>query len=144
MPPRKPQGPPKTSRAPARKPPPQKPGNTSDPQHDCGPWIEAPRSTRLTRYRYDYGTGQLQVTWKNGRGHVNTTYQVGTGPGDPQGSAVYRKFAMAASKGRFVNNPLDQIAQYWPSNPSELAAPSNPNRKAVKHREKNADISWDD
>ena len=120
-----------------------KPGSTSDRDHDCGPWIEAPRSTRLTRYRYDYAQGELQVTWKNGRGHVHTTYKVGGGVGDPEGSAIYRKFAMAASKGKFVNNPLNNVANYWPSTPEELNAPSNPNRKAVKHRETNAEVIWD-
>lgn len=99
---------------------------TDEPVHDLGPWIEAPNSSRLTRYRYDYAARQIQVTWKNGRGHVHTTYSGAE-------SELYRKFARAVSKGRYVNSTLNGC-EYRPATPDEISAPSNPNRRAVKSR----------
>jgi hypothetical protein len=97
-----------------------------DPVHDLGPWIEAPQSSRLSRYRYDYGSRELQVTWKNGRGHVHTVY----GAADTE---VYRRFARAVSKGKFVNRVLNGLP-YMPASPDQVDAPSNPNRRAVQSR----------
>lgn len=127
-------------KAPPKKSPPKKTPpaaqQTVDPQHDCGPWIEVTKSSRLTRFRYDYGTGDLQVTWRNGRGHVHTTYHVDNVPNaatgkTSKGDEVYRQFATAASKGRRVNTHLNGFG-YHASTPDELDAPSSPKRKAVK------------
>jgi len=133
--------------------------------HDCGPWIEAPNSSRLTRYRYDYGMGELQVEWRNRRGDVHTTYKLAEGSAhvtggiefDPatgaqivtgaerdtasRGATTYRKFAIAVSKGKYVNSTLNGF-EYWKSTPEELAAPSNPNRRAVQTREKGAGVDF--
>lgn len=124
------------------------PSSSGPVNHDCGPWVEAPNSSRLTRYRYDYGMGELQVEWRNRRGDVYTTYKLAQGTWkaedtsnpDPSrkvahsDSTTYRKFALAVSKGRYVNTTLDGF-QYWKSTPDELGAPSNPNRRAVATRE---------
>jgi len=99
---------------------------SDDPEHDLGPWIECPQSTRASRYRYDYAARELQVTWKNGRGHVHTVYPACD-------SETYRKFARAVSKGKYVNNVLNGLP-YRPYEPDEIDAPSNPNRRAVKHK----------
>jgi len=97
-----------------------------DPDHDLGPWIEAPQSSRLTRYRFDYGTREIQVTWRNGKGHGTTVY----GAAD---SEIYRRFARAASKGAMVNRVLNGLP-YAPATPDQIDAPSNPNRSAVQSR----------
>ena len=36
-----------------------------DPRHDLTPWVETPNSTRVSSYRYDHATGELQVRWRN-------------------------------------------------------------------------------
>lgn len=100
--------------------------DADDPVHDFGPWIECPQSTRASRYRYDYANGDLQVTWRNGQGHVVTAYH-------GVDSETYRRFARASSKGKFVNRLLNGFA-YGPVSPDEANAPSNPNRRAVQHR----------
>ena len=97
-----------------------------DPEHDFGPWVET-ASSRASRYRYDYATGDLFVSWRNGIGHVHTAYR-------GAGSDVYRRFAISASKGKFVNRILNGIP-YEPAMPDEIDAPSNPNRRVVKYRE---------
>lgn len=97
---------------------------SDNPVHDLGPWIEAPQSSRVARYRYDYGTNELQVKWANGKGHVVTTY----GAAD---SEVYRRFARAVSKGKFVNRILNGLP-YTPATVDEVNAPSNPSRRGVK------------
>lgn len=99
---------------------------SDDPVHDLGPWIESPQSSRVSRYRYDYGTKELQVAWRNGIGHVVTTY----GAAD---SDTYRRFARAVSKGKMVNRVLNGLP-YTPATPDQIAAPSNPNRKEVQSR----------
>jgi hypothetical protein len=103
--------------------------------HDCGPWIEAPNSSRVREYRYDYGNGQLQVVWGNSRGyHGNKTlYQCGDEATGKGGTHVYRAFAQAVSKGKYVNNVLDDIP-FWPGDDASFNAPTNPNRNAVRHK----------
>lgn len=99
-----------------------------DPSHDFGPWIET-ASSRATRYRYDYANQALQVEWRNGRGHVVTKYS-------GVDSEIYRRFARSASKGKFVNRVLNGApGGYEPiGHGEEFQAPTNPNRRAVKHR----------
>lgn len=98
------------------------------PEHDLGPWIESPGSSRMSRYRYDYAADTLQVTWANDRGHSPGTVYEGVG------SDIYRRMARAASKGKFVNRILDGFS-YRPADPDEFDAPSNPDRSVVQHRE---------
>jgi hypothetical protein len=102
--------------------------------HDLGPWIEAPQSSRVKEYRYDYGNGQLQVKWANDRGHMpGTIYQLGDEETGAGGSGTYRSFAQAVSKGKYVNRVLNNIA-YWPGDDASFTAPSNPNRGTVRHK----------
>jgi hypothetical protein len=98
-----------------------------DPQHDLGPWIESPNSSRCSRYRYDYATRQLQVTWTNGIGHVHTLYE-------GVDSEVYRRFARSASKGKFVNRILNGHGYEAAEGNPAINAPSNPNRSHVQAR----------
>jgi len=101
-----------------------------DSQHDLGPWIEAPQSSRVSKYRYDYAARQLQVAWANGKGHGTTVYGAEPGGFD---SEAYRRFARAVSKGKFVNRILNGYG-YAPASPDEINAPSNPLRKVVQSR----------
>jgi len=111
--------------------------------YDFGPWIESTASTRLSRYRYDYANSKLVVEWRNGRGHIFTTYELGepVDPDDPNdtsfGATTYRKFAIAVSKGRYVNTTLNPFG-YEKSTPEEINAPSNVARRAVKSIDTNS------
>jgi len=102
--------------------------------HDCGPWIEA-SSSRVAEYRYDYGNGQLQVRWTNSRGKHGdqTIYQCGDEDTGKGGTNVYRAFAQAVSKGKYVNSTLNGIP-FWPGDDASFDAPSNPNRNEVRHK----------
>ena len=97
-----------------------------DQQHDIGPWIEFPQSSRCDAARYDYATRDLQVRWINNKHHYVTTY-FGVG------SDVYRRMMQSASPGKFVNRVLNGYG-YSPSTVTEKDAPSNPNRRAVATR----------
>lgn len=94
-------------------------------QHDLGPWVEAPSSTRVRAYRYDYATRELQVTWRNNKNHGYVYRDV------PYEG--YRSFARAASKGRYVNNALNGYP-YDLMEPDEVGALSNDRRKALSSR----------
>lgn len=96
-----------------------------DPNHDLGPWVDTPQSTRLRRYRFDHATGQIQVEWANNKG-PGYVYDVGS-------YEVYRSFARRASKGQSVNSLLNGYP-YRPADPEELSAPSNPNRRGLQSR----------
>lgn len=110
-----------------------------DTSHDLGPWIEAPSSTRVRDYRYDYATGQLQVRWVNRPPTQGYVYQVGGGSvqtrtgGDVVGRLVFQRFARAVSKGKYINHVLDGVP-YRPAEPDEIQAPSNPDRRALSSR----------
>lgn len=93
-------------------------------QHDLGPWVEAPRSSRVSAFRYDYLNQALQVTWRNNTNHGYIYLQV------PYEG--YRSMSRAASKGRYVNtlNGYD----YRLMTPDEVQASSNPERKALTSR----------
>ena len=114
--------------------------------HDFGPWIEAPNSTRVSKYRYDYGEGELQVEWQNGKGHVCTSYKLANRSSDPTvqsyGATTYRKFAIAVSKGKYVNSTLNGFKVRSLKNSDEKDLPSNPDRRAVKFREQGASVIW--
>ena len=100
----------------------QQPDDTS---HDLGPWIESPSSTRVSRYRYDYAEGSLQVQWTNGKndGYVYRGLDRST----------YQRFARAVSKGQMINRVLNGFP-YERMTPEEVTAPSNPNRQALSSR----------
>lgn len=98
---------------------------SDDPVHDLGPWIEAPSSSRVRAYRFDYGTNEIQVTWRNNK-NPGYVYR-GTD------RHLYIRFARAVSKGKMINRVLDGFF-YEPISPSELNAPSNPNRQALSSR----------
>jgi hypothetical protein len=116
--------------------------------YDFGPWIEVQQSTRLSRFRYDYAQGRLVVTWRTGKGHVHTTSELGAPveveegeerPTESYGATTYRKFAIAVSKGKYVNNILNAF-DFDVSTPDDLAAPSNPDRRTVKTIDTNSQL----
>lgn len=110
-----------------------------DARHDLGPWIEAPSSTRVRDYRYDYATGELQVRWVNRPPTQGYIYQVGGGTvqtrsgTDVAGRLMYQRFARASSKGRYINDMLNGTP-YRAAEPDEIQAPSNPDRRAIRSR----------
>jgi hypothetical protein len=96
-----------------------------DPRHDLTPWVETPNSTRVSSYRYDHATGELQVRWRNRPPSEGYVYQ---------GSyEIYRGFARAVSKGKMINRVLDGLP-YEPMTPDQINAPSNPQRGGVQSR----------
>lgn len=92
-------------------------------QTDLGPWAEAPQSTRVETYRYDYMNRRVQVTWKRG-GHPYY-YEI---PYE-----VFRSFSRVSSKGKYINRVLNSYP-YGPLDLDELAAPSNDRRRGVTSR----------
>lgn len=112
--------------------------NPDEPQHDLGPWIEAPQSSRVAAYRYDYAAGDLQVKWQNGKGHEVTAYHVSgknAAGVSHSGATTYRKFAIAVSKGKYVNSTLEGFTFTSLKNSTDKDLPSNPNRRMVQHRD---------
>jgi hypothetical protein len=91
--------------------------------HDLGPWVETPRSTRVSAFRYDYLNNALQIIWRNG-GPAYIFLEV---PYER-----YRSMARAASKGRFVNTGLGP--PYRHMTPDELQAASNSQRQQLTSR----------
>lgn len=90
-------------------------------RHDCGPWMEAPSSSRIRRYRFDYMNEAVQVQWYNGNmGYIylGVPYE------------IFRAFTRSASKGKFINSTLN-LYEYRPMTPEEVDAPSNERRKAL-------------
>lgn len=95
--------------------------------YDCGPWVETPFSSRVSRFRYDYANDCIHVQWTNNKN-----------PGYMYFGAdrfIYQRMARAASKGKFINSPLNGL-WYQPITPDALEAPSNPNRSGLKSRVK--------
>lgn len=94
-------------------------------QHDLGPWIETPNSSRVASFRFDHLQRQLQLTWRNGKGigylYENVDYE------------GYRSFARVASKGKNVNSTLNNHS-YRPMTIDEVEAPSNEKRKGIGSR----------
>jgi hypothetical protein len=97
----------------------------NEEQHDLGPWTNAPKSSRVDSYRYDYLNHALQVTWRNGKNHGYIYLEV------PYEG--YRSFARAASKGRYVNSSLNSYA-YRLMTPDEVQADSNSERGPLSSR----------
>lgn len=94
-------------------------------QHDLGPWIETPASTRVSSFRYDFANDSLQVQWTNrGRPYIyfDVSYE------------QYRGMVRAASKGRYVPNlgPNYQPLEGEHAGAEDL--PSNDKRRAPTSR----------
>ena len=97
----------------------------NEEQHDLGPWVETPKSSRVDAFRYDYLNRALQVTWRN---HSNHGYIYLGVPYEG-----YRSMARAASKGRFVNSSLNGY-EYRLMTPDEVQADSNSERSGLTSR----------
>jgi hypothetical protein len=92
--------------------------------HDLGPWIETPKSSRVSAFRYDYHNSAVQMTWRDG------------GPGYIYLEVPYegfRSLLRASSKGRHINSTLDNFG-YRRMTPEEETAPSNSERRAPTSR----------
>lgn len=94
-------------------------------QHDLTEWMETPKSSRVSAFRYDHANNALQVTWRNSTNHGYIYLEV------PYES--YRSFARAASKGRYVNSTLNGF-DYRLMDPDEVQADSNPDRPGITSR----------
>ena len=95
-------------------------------QHDLGPWMETPNSTRVSRLRYDYADRAIQVQWRNGKnqGYVYRDIDYET----------FRSFARIVSKGRYINSTLNGFDYGLMKGEENL--PSNPARSTVsRYRE---------
>ena len=92
--------------------------------HDLGPWIETPSSTRVSRFRFDHLQRQLQVQWRNNKGHGYIYDGV-----DYEG---YRSFARVVSKGKYINSTLNGFTK-WPME-VEHEIPSNEKRRGLGSR----------
>ena len=93
-------------------------------QHDLGPWIETPRSTRVSRFRFDHLQRQLQVQWTNGKGPGHIYENV-----DYEG---YRSFGRVVSKGRHINSTLNNYSYHPMQGEQELS--SNEKRRGINSR----------
>jgi KTSC domain len=93
--------------------------------HDLGPWIETPKSSRVSAFRYDYLNNAVQVTWRNGGKpyiYLEVPYE------------GFRSFARVASKGRHINSALEHFGGFRDMTPQEADAPSNAERKSLTSR----------
>jgi hypothetical protein len=88
----------------------------NEDQHDLTPWAETPKSSRVSRYRYDHLNAAIQVQWRNNKNHGYIYLEV-----PPEG---YRAFVTAASKGKHINSTLNNF-DYRIMSPDEVSAPSN-------------------
>lgn len=83
---------------------------------DCGPWYVTPASSRVSRFRYDYGNKMIQVQWTNeDKPWSNQGYLYAASGRDFQ---VLRE---KASKGKTINNPMNG-RPYRPMTPDEWSA----------------------
>ena len=89
-------------------------------EQDLGPWLETPQSTRVSRFRYDFGKSAIQVQWRNNKNH-GYIYEDAS-------FDVYQAMAITASKGRYVNSPLNGLP-YRVMTADEVSASSNLSRK---------------
>jgi hypothetical protein len=96
-----------------------------DQRHECGPWIECAGSSRVSRFRYDYQSGNLQVLWMRPGRSPGTVYE-------DVDFETFRRFARVTSRGKFVNSTLNGFA-YRDIEPHEQNAPSS-NIRAVPSR----------
>lgn len=94
---------------------------------DCGPWYMVPQrgrsdppgrgSTRVARFRYDYGNQVVQVRWSNeAKPYSNNGYLY------DGGYEEFRRLIRITSKGKHINDPMNGFT-YRPMNPGEYDAP---------------------
>lgn len=102
-------------------------GMEAGEQHDLGPWIETPQSSRVSRFRYDHLQRQIQVQWTNNTNH-GYVYE-GMDYED------YRAFARVVSKGRHINT-LTANKTYGLMTESQVNAPSNEKRMGIGGRQR--------
>ena len=91
----------------------------NEDRHDLSPWAETPKSSRVSRYRYDYQNSAIQVQWRNNKNHGYIYLEVPV--------EGYQAFARAASKGKHINFPLNTY-DYRLMTSDEVQAPSNSER----------------
>jgi len=103
------------------------PQEEADERHDLGPWIETPNSSRVLRYRFDYGSRTLQVLWRKPGG----SHGAGTLYSDVD-YEQFRSFGRAISKGRAVNSILNSLS-YEPLG-NDHHVPSNDRRRPPSSR----------
>lgn len=84
----------------------------NDPE--CGPWIVTAASSRVSRFRWDYANGMMQVQWRNNK-NPGYLYR-----GDYED---YRSMVRVNSKGKQINDPMNG-RPYRPMDPEEYGAPS--------------------
>lgn len=69
---------------------------------DCGPWYVTPASSRVSRFRYDYGNRMIQVQWTNeNEPWSNNGYLYAASGRD------FQTLREKASKGKTINNPMN-------------------------------------
>lgn len=67
-------------------------------EHDLGPWIETPQSSRVAAFRYDYLNQAVQVTWKAKKaGDAGRPYIYFGVPYE-----TFRGMVRAVSKGKYI------------------------------------------
>lgn len=96
-----------------------------DKDPDISPWINAPSSSRVSRYRYDHANGTIEVQWTNHKNHgyiyADADYE------------TYRSFARAVSKGKRVNTHLNHLP-YRLMDVTEVGVAPNPSRQGLTSR----------
>lgn len=80
---------------------------------ECGPWVVTAASSRVSRFRWDYGNDVLQVQWRNDK---NQGYLYACGYEE------FRSMLRVNSKGKQINNPLNGYP-YRPMDAIEYGAP---------------------
>lgn len=88
---------------------------------DPGPWVETPRSSRMSSFRFDYASNALHVTFKSGRTY---TYE-------NVSETQFNSMVKAPSKGGHLNTAFGGHS-YRHATPQEIHAPSSAERKAKK------------
>ena len=95
-------------------------------QHDFGPWIMTPKSSRVGGFRYDFSNRAVHVQWK-GKG-LSRSYMYMEVPYE-----TYRSMIRIGSKGKFINSTMNSF-DYREATPDEVDAPSNDQRMEPKSR----------
>ena len=94
---------------------------------NLSPWVETPSSSRVSRFRYDHANKTIQVQWRNNK-NVGYIYD-----GPNMNYEAYRRFARAASKGKKINEYLNDF-EYRPMTPEEATMTSNSRYRGLQSR----------
>lgn len=84
----------------------------------CGPWYSTPQSSRVKRFRYDYGNEMIQIQWTNEDAPWSNPGYVYSASWEE-----FRGLVRAASKGKRINNPINDATEYRPMVEEEYTAP---------------------